>query len=89
MASFEQRVIDAVRRLQPGDVASYGEIAQEAGSPGAARAVGGVLARGSDLPWWRVVRADGRLVAPNERKQAQLLMKEGVQVVDGRVRPTT
>jgi methylated-DNA-protein-cysteine methyltransferase related protein len=85
-ASFEEEVIRTIKRLRPGEVASYGEIAAEAGFPRAARAVGTVLARTSDLPWWRIVRADGRLVAPRQDLQARLLRKEGVAVVDGKVR---
>jgi methylated-DNA-protein-cysteine methyltransferase related protein len=84
-ASFERAVVHVIQALRPGQVASYGEIAEEAGFPGAARAVGGVLSRSEALPWWRVVRADGRLVAPNEKKQARLLKKEGVRVEGGRV----
>lgn len=83
--SFERAVVNVVRRLRPGEVASYGEIAQEAGFPGAARAVGNVLANSDGLPWWRVVRADGTLAAPDERKQARLLRAEGVPVRYGRV----
>ena len=83
--SFVDEVTDAIRRLRPGEVASYGEIAEEAGFPGAARAVGALLASSDGLPWWRVVRADGRLVAPKAEKQARLLRKEGVRVVDGRI----
>src|ERR1043166_3098238 len=37
---FEQRVKDVIMRLMPGEVVTYGEIAAEAGYPGAARAVG-------------------------------------------------
>lgn len=83
--SFEEEVVATIGRLKPGEVASYGEIAEEAGFPRAARAVGMVLARSTGLPWWRVVRADGRLVAPNEKEQARRLKDEGVLVVDGRV----
>lgn len=83
--SFEDCVVAAIRRLAPGDVASYGEVAAEAGFPGAARAVGNVLAKGDDLPWWRVVRADGRLVPSHEREQAALLAEEGVRTHAGRV----
>lgn len=74
-------------RLGPGEVASYGEIAEEAGSPGAARAVGNVLASTDGLPWWRVVRADGRLVATHVREQERLLRDEGVAITSGRVSP--
>lgn len=75
--------------LRPGEVVTYGEVAAEAGHPGAARAVGNVL-RGSDarFPWWRVVAADGRLVPGHEREQAGRLRAEGVAVnAAGRVPP--
>lgn len=85
MTSFEEDVIRTIRKLRRGEVASYGEIAEEAGHKGAARAVGSVLNRASGLPWWRIVRSDGRLVAPNEREQARLLKREGVEVVNYRV----
>ena len=88
-SSFEEAVIATITRLQPGEVASYGEIAEEAGFKGAARAVGGVLARSEGLPWWRVVRSDGSLVSPKEVEQARRLSQEGVVVIDGRVRPPT
>ena len=82
---FEEEVIRAIKRLRPGQLASYGEIAEEAGFPGAARAVGGVLSRSEGLPWWRVIRADGSLVSPHEKEQARLLKKEGVRIEGGRV----
>jgi methylated-DNA-protein-cysteine methyltransferase related protein len=85
MTPFEAAVTAAIRALRPGEVASYGEIAEEAGFRGAARAVGAVLAKSEGLPWWRVVRGDGRLVSPKEREQARRLTKEGVTVVGGRV----
>lgn len=82
---FETAVTAVIEALRPGELISYGEIAAEAGFPGAARAVGRVL-RGSDgLPWWRVVTSTGRLVPGLEREQARLLEREGVTVVDGRV----
>ena len=86
--SFESEVIKAIRALRPGEVASYGEIAEEAGFPGAARAVGTLLARTSGLPWWRVVRADGSLASGHLEEQRKRLAKEGVKVVRGRVAGT-
>ncbi len=73
--------------LGPGEVVTYGEVAAEAGHPGAARAVGRLLA-GSDgaHPWWRVVTASGRLVPGHEDEHARRLRAEGVEVADGRVR---
>jgi alkylated DNA nucleotide flippase Atl1 len=38
-----------------------------------------------DLPWWRVVNANGRLVPGHEVEQARLLAAEGVQCHTGRV----
>ena len=83
---FERNVVGAIRALRAGEIASYGEIAADAGFPGAARAVGNLLRRGAlDVPWWRVTRADGRLVAPSKGEQARLLRAEGHTVVDGRI----
>ncbi len=73
-------------RLRPGEVLTYGEVAAEAGYPGAARAVGNMLARRDGLPWWRVVTSTGRLVPGHEAKQARLLRREGVVASGGRVR---
>ena len=87
--SFEQRVTDVLRRLKPGEVVTYGEVAEEAGFPRAARAVGNLLAEGIEgLPWWRVVRSDGSLAARHRREQAERLESEGVSVKDDRVAPT-
>jgi methylated-DNA-protein-cysteine methyltransferase-like protein len=83
VTDFESRVRRVVSGLRPGEVVTYGEIAREAGSPGAARAVGGVMASSDDLPWWRVVTTDGRLVPGHEAEQARRLRTEGVRV-DGR-----
>ena len=86
MPTFAERVHAVVRGLPPGTVASYGEVAEEAGAPGAARAVGRVLARSDgDLPWWRVVTAAGRLAPHKEQEQARRLAAEGVACRDGRV----
>jgi methylated-DNA-protein-cysteine methyltransferase-like protein len=77
---FAAAVIDVLTRLEPGEVVTYGEVAAQAGRPGAARAVGHILKRSHGLPWWRVVTASGRLVPGAERRQADLLRAEGVPV---------
>lgn len=90
MTEFERCVDAVLRALQPGDVVAYGEVAREAGYPGSARAVGTFLSRsGGEYPWWRVVMADGRMAPGKEEEQARLLRKEGVRVIDGRVRGGT
>ena len=86
MAGFEEDVLAVLRRLEPGEVLTYGEVATEAGHPGAGRAVGNILARGDGLPWWRVVTSTGRLVPSHEHEHAQRLRAEGVMVEHGRVR---
>ncbi|HJR44737.1 MAG TPA: MGMT family protein [Actinomycetota bacterium] len=83
---FEKRVTRVLRRLQPGEVVTYGEVAEEAGFPRAARAVGNLLAEGrEELPWWRVVRADGSLAAQNRTEQVRRLRAEGVPLSGDRV----
>lgn len=76
--AFADRVCAAVGGLAPGEVTTYGEIAAQAGRPGAARAVGRVLAGSNGLPWWRVVTAAGRLVPGKEGEHARRLAAEGV-----------
>jgi methylated-DNA-protein-cysteine methyltransferase-like protein len=81
-SDFARAVRSVVVAIPEGTVVTYGEVAREAGTPGAARAVGNVLAGSDGLPWWRVVTAGGRLVPGNE---AAHLRAEGVRVVGGRV----
>ncbi len=82
---FTAAVIAVLERLRPGEVMAYGEVAAEAGYPGAARAVGNLLRMTPGLPWWRVVTASGRLVPGNEPDHAARLRAEGVTVRNGRV----
>lgn len=83
-------MIEALASVGPGQVVSYGDLAAQAGYPGAARGVGSVLAASTDedgLTWWRVIYGDGRLAPGKEVEQARLLAAEGVAVRDGRVGP--
>lgn len=85
MTEFEEAVIAVISSLEPGDVVTYGEVAAEAGYPGAARAVGTILRKSEGLPWWRVVGSGGRIRTPDPQRQIKLLTDEGVLVVDNRV----
>jgi methylated-DNA-protein-cysteine methyltransferase-like protein len=86
VTTFERAVARVLNALEPGDVVTYGEVATEAGWPGAARAVGAFLAsHGDGYPWWRVVTANGRLVPGHERDHARRLRAEGVPVKNNRV----
>jgi methylated-DNA-protein-cysteine methyltransferase-like protein len=89
MTPFETEILRVLEGLGPGDLVTYGEVALEAGRPGAARAVGAFMAEhGSDTCWWRVVAANGRLVPGLEQDHARRLRAEGVEVdlAAGRVR---
>lgn len=88
--AFATEVVAWVRRIPPGQVASYGDIAALAGSPRAARGVGAVLnglEPDSDVPWWRVVNRVGNLSIPAElgrrRLQQALLVDEDVRFTPG------
>lgn len=86
MSGFEQAVVRVLHSIGPGEVVTYGDVAAEAGFPGAARAVGRILATADhDLPWWRVVTATGRLVPGHEADHARRLRAEGVEVAGGHV----
>jgi methylated-DNA-protein-cysteine methyltransferase-like protein len=81
-----QAVYDVVRRIPPGFVATYGQIARLAGIPGNARQVGYALsglAGWSSIPWHRVINAQGRISArsdgqPGSEIQRLRLEDEGV-----------
>lgn len=56
---FDEQVLRVVELIPPGRLMSYGDVAEYLGA-GGPRQVGQVMSRGTgDLPWWRVVRADG------------------------------
>lgn len=72
--------------LQPGEVTTYGDIADMAGYPKLSRLVGRILSTTDvDVPWWRVVNAAGRLVPGNEKIQTELLLEEDVIIRRGHV----
>ena len=82
---FADQAEKVIRALRPGEVVTYGEVAADAGRPGAARAVGHLLAtRPADLPWWRVVPSDGRVYGSHAPVQVPLLEAEGHRVDEHR-----
>ena len=82
---FEKDVLAVLTALEAGDIITYGEVAAEAGHPGAARAVGRILATTEGLSWWRVVPASGRLNPDLADRQSKLLAADGVTTRDGRI----
>lgn len=87
---FARRVLQVVRRIPPGHVATYGDVARLAGRPRAARAVGNLMSGGrlGEAPYHRVIAAGGRLggYGGNEALKAALLRGEGLTVSGGRIR---
>jgi len=80
-----QRILATVDSIPRGRVASYGQVALEAGLPGRARLVGRTmseLAEGTKLAWHRVVNAAGRISTSgaSAREQRRRLRAEGVAV---------
>jgi O-6-methylguanine DNA methyltransferase len=89
-SDFTARVLSIVRRIPPGRVATYGDVARRAGRPRAARAVGNIMrACGRpDVPCHRVIAAGGRLggYGGRETMKRALLAAEGITVSGSRVR---
>ena len=85
------RILAAVRAIPRGRVASYGQVAANAGLKGRARLVGYALRTGDGraLPWHRVLRASGASAFPDgsagRAEQCRRLEREGVRVERGRV----
>lgn len=86
--NFYQNVVELIKQIPAGHVTTYGTIATLAGSPRAARIVGGILNAQTeklDLPWQRVLNRDGYLSIKNglidsKKLQKRLLEEEGVEV---------
>jgi methylated-DNA-protein-cysteine methyltransferase-like protein len=84
--AYAEAVLRLVEVVPPGSVTTYGDLAEMVGR-GGPRQVGTVLARyGSGVPWWRVVRADGRPAEGLAERALRHLGDEGVPLRDGRVR---
>lgn len=85
LTAFQRQVIRACRRIPAGQVLSYGQLAQKAGSPGAARAVGQVMQSNRwplIVPCHRVIGAGGKLGGYSAPEglgvKRRLLQREGV-----------
>ena len=80
---IDERIWQVVMLIPPGTVATYGDVARQAGMPGAARRVGRAL-RGlpgdTRIPWHRVINAQGKLVVPggSTAVQRERLESEGI-----------
>jgi O-6-methylguanine DNA methyltransferase len=88
--SFKSRVVQVLRRIQPGRVLTYGDVAALAGKPRAARAVGNLMRtiKVPGLPYHRVVAAGGRVggYGAFPQMKVSLLAAEGLTISRGRIR---
>jgi alkylated DNA nucleotide flippase Atl1 len=74
---FAEMVLELVEHIPPGRVMSYGDIAEYLGM-GGPRQVGRVMStQGGGVPWWRVIRADGRPLPGHERRALERYAAEG------------
>lgn len=90
MTDFTQQVIDIIKSIPYGTVMTYGQIAAVAGNPRGARQVSRILSGMSvkyQLPWHRVINSSGGISLTGEGGfvQTELLLKEGVKVVNRKV----
>ncbi|AOT60922.1 MULTISPECIES: MGMT family protein [Streptomyces] len=68
LPEYAERVLEVAELIPPGRVMTYGDVAEWLGE-GGPRQVGRVMALyGGAAPWWRVVRADGRLLPGHEQR---------------------
>ena len=77
--TVDARLRDFISSVPPGSVVTYGQVAQQAGS--GAQAVGGwirALPEETEMPWWRVVNAEGAISMDPPERQRKLLELEGV-----------
>ncbi|SFR77475.1 O(6)-alkylguanine repair protein YbaZ [Marinobacter daqiaonensis] len=88
----EQKIWQVVLAVPEGRVVSYGQVADMAGLGRQARFVGralGKLPAGHSVPWFRVIRTNGQIAFPQGSeafaRQKNLLEKEGIEVINGRV----
>ncbi|MCU1544230.1 MAG: hypothetical protein JWM50_2095 [Microbacteriaceae bacterium] len=77
---FVSRVLEVVESIPSGRVMTYGDVAATLGSR-ASRAVGSVMARyGSDVAWWRVIRASGHPLIDHESRALEHYRAESTPV---------
>lgn len=87
---FTLRILSVIRKIPHGRVISYGGAAALAGNPRGARQVARILSsmsQSQDLPWFRVLGADGSIRLPGAAGELQrsLLESEGVVAVGGKI----
>ena len=84
----DEDVYDLLRKIPPGKVSTYGDLAKAIGNPSASRVIGSILAKNPNpviVPCHRVVMSDGKLggYAYGTARKKELLEKEGVFLING------
>src|SRR5256885_17094160 len=85
--AFREKIYQLTKQIPKGKVATYGQLAEIAGSPHAARAVGVCMKTNPNapiVPCHRVVAADGNLTgysAGGTKTKKKMLLEEGVKFV--------
>ena len=83
LPDYAADVLDVVDRIPPGQVMTYGDVAEFLGR-GGPRQVGQVMSRyGGGVAWWRVLRADGRPAPGHEVAALDELRAEGTPLRPG------
>jgi alkylated DNA nucleotide flippase Atl1 len=83
LGDYAGRVLDVAEAIPAGRVMSYGDIAEYLGQ-GGPRQVGRVMALwGGGVAWWRVIHADGSLLAGHERAALARYREEGTPMRQG------
>jgi alkylated DNA nucleotide flippase Atl1 len=81
---YSSRVLDVVDAIPPGQVMSYGDIAEYLGE-GGPRQVGRVMSRyGGAAPWWRVIHADGTPPPGHDARALERYLAEGTPLRSAR-----
>jgi methylated-DNA-protein-cysteine methyltransferase related protein len=83
---YARLILDLVDAIPPGTVRCYGELAEELGEGGPRQVAQVMSAYGDEVPWHRVVKADGTCAPAVAMRQVPLLQDEGVRFVPGTVR---
>ena len=85
MKTFTEKVKEVVKKIPKGKVLTYKQVAEKAGSPNAARAVGNIMRQNFDpkIPCHRVIGSDGKMRGYNRggvKAKEEILKREGFSV---------
>lgn len=85
--NFRELTLHYVEKIPEGKVATYGQIASLAGSPRAARVVGGILRgltlREEEVPWWRVINSKGYISINHSEGGIEKEVQKGNLIAEG------